>query len=261
MMNASPDPRSDLALRTPDSRAAKVGVVFMTTRWSRVLLAGDETAADAQAALESLCRDYWRPLYHFARRKGHSPEDAQDLTQGFLARLLEKKELANADRQRGRFRTFLSSAFCHYMANEQRQARTLKRGGGFALVPLEDEADVAREARDDLTPEHAYERTWALAMLERVMDRLREEYEQAGRCELFVSLQPHLSGAGARTGYAQLGVSLGLSESAVAVAVHRMRRRYGELLREEIAATVASPAEVEDELRHLLRVVAGTGGA
>jgi RNA polymerase sigma factor (sigma-70 family) len=226
-----------------------------------VVLASGGASPDAHAALESLCRDYWRPLYHFARRKGHSPEDSQDLTQGFMLRLLEKKELASADRERGRFRTFLITAFCHYMANQQRSAGTQKRGGGLVLVPLEDEEAVAQEARDQLTPEHAYERSWAFAMLERVMECLASEYERAGRRMLFDGLQPQISGAGARTGYAQLGVSLGLSESAVAVAVHRMRRRYGELLREEIAATVSSPAEVEDELRHLLRVVAGAGGA
>ncbi len=243
----------------PEARDAG-GAVFRTTRWSRVLLAGQATSADAHAALESLCRDYWRPLYHFARRKGHSPEDAQDLTQGFMLRLLEKQELAKADRERGRFRTFLISAFGHYMANQKRSADTQKRGGGLVLVPIEDEQAVLQEARDHLTPELAYEQTWALAMLERVMERLRAEYEQAARRELFVALQPQLSGAGTRGGYAQLGAALGLSESAVAVAVHRMRRRYGELLREEIAATVSSPAEVEDELRHLLRVVSGDHG-
>lgn len=142
------------------------------------------------------------------------------------------------------------------MANQQRSAGTLKRGGGFVLVSLEDEEAVAQAARDELSPERAYERTWALATLERVMERLRAEYERAGRRSLFDALQPLISGAGARAGYAQLGGTLGLSESAVAVAVHRMRRRYGELVRAEIAATVASPAEVDDELRHLLLVVA-----
>ena len=176
-------------------------------------------------------------------------------------RLIEKQELAGADRERGRFRTFLLSAFCHYIANQKRGAATLKRGGGFVLVSLEDERAVEQEASAQLTPEHAYERSWAVAMLERVMERLRAEYDRAGRRGLFDALQPVISGAGARSGYAQLGATLGLSESAVAVVVHRMRRRFGELVREEIAATVSSPAEVEDELRHLLRVVAGGGSA
>lgn len=233
--------------------------VFLTTRWSLVLLAGDSEAQDAQEALASLCRDYWRPLYHFARRKGHSMEDAQDCTQGFIAGLLAQNGIARANRERGRFRTFLISAFCHFLANRHREQSALKRGGDRLLVSLDEEAEAgfAVQAIDGLTPELEYERSWALALLERVMGRLREEYVQAERLALFEAMQPHLSGAAGRPGYARLGQELGMSEAAITVVMHRMRRRYGELLREEIAATVNAPEEVEDELRHLMNVVSG----
>lgn len=232
---------------------------FLTTRWSRVILAGDSAAEDSREALASLCRDYWRPLYYFARRKGHAPEDAQDYTQGFIMGLLEKNGIALADRKRGRFRTFLISSFCHFLANEYRDQAALKRGGGITLLSLDEEpeAGFAELASDGMTPEMEYERSWALALLERVMARLREEYVKADRIPLFETMQPHLSGAAGRPGYARLGEELGMSESAITVAMHRMRRRYGELLREEIAATVATSEEVEDELRYLMSVVSG----
>ncbi len=223
------------------------------------MLAGDSAAEDSREALASLCGDYWRPLYYFARRKGHSPEDAQDFTQGFIAGLLEQNGIARADRERGRFRTFLLSAFGHFLANEHRDRAALKRGGGQVIVSLDEEAKAgfAVQAGDGVTPEAEYERAWALALLERAMVRLREEYLQAERAALFAALQPHLSGAEGRPGYARLGEELGMSEGAITVAMHRMRRRYGELLREEIGATVATPKEVEDELRHLMNVVSG----
>jgi RNA polymerase sigma factor (sigma-70 family) len=231
----------------------------MTTRWSRVMLAGDSAAEDSREALASLCRDYWRPLYYFARRKGHATEDAQDFTQGFIMGLLEQNGIARADRKRGRFRTFLLSAFCHFLANEHRDQAALKRGGGQVIVSLDEEAEAgfAAQVSDGATPEAEYERTWALALLDRVMGRLRDEYVQAERLALFEKMQPHLSGAAGRPGYARLGEELGMSEGAITVAMHRMRRRFGELLREEIAATVATPEEIEDELRHLLNVVSG----
>lgn len=229
---------------------------FHTTRWSRVIRAGDPTQEAAQEALASLCQDYWRPLYYFALRKGHGPEDAQDLTQGFIARLLERNSLAAADRERGRFRTFLLSAFSHYLSNQVRDASTQKRGGGAVVLSLDREGEENFQplVSNETTPEMQYERNWALALLDRVMARLREEYHGAGREELFGALQPHLSAAN-RPGYAGLGADLGMSESGVAVAVHRMRRRYGELLREEIASTVSDLSEVEDEVRYLIRVI------
>lgn len=233
--------------------------VFVTTRWTRVRQAGEAGGDDAQAALASLCQDYWRPLYHYARRQDHSPEEAQDLTQGFLCSLLERQALSRANRERGRFRSFLLGSFQNFIGNERRRASAQKRGGGL-IVSLEAEAEAgfAPGAGETRTPAEEFERTWALALLDRVMGRLRDECEQVGRGALFEGLYPRLSGAGDDPqSHAQLGASLGLSEKGVSSALHRLRRRYGELLREEIADTVASPEEVEDELRHLLRVLAG----
>lgn len=244
------------AEQTEPDREAAPGV-FATTRWSRVILAGDVAAEESQEALASLCRDYWRPLYHFARRRGYSPEDAQDNTQGFILGLLENNGIALANRERGRFRTFLISAFCNYLANERRDAAAQKRGGRLVIESLDAEETYALQAADPTTPELEYERTWAVALLERVMGHLRDEYAKAGRLPLFEALQPFLTGASTRPGYAQIGLELGMSESTVTVAMHRMRRRYGELLREEVAATVTTAAEVEEELRHLVTVVSG----
>lgn len=228
----------------------------MTTRWSMVLRAGETDEAEARRALEGLCRDYWRPLYHFARRKGCTPEDAQDLTQGFLMRMLEKNALGAADRALGRFRTFLMTAFSRHMMNEHRDQTRQKRGGGLAAAGMDEvESEYAAQAQDWLTPERQYERSWALAMLERVLQRLREEYVKAERLPLFEAIQPHLAGGPGRPGYAGMAAALGMSETALSVSVHRMRRRYGLLLREEIAATVDTPEEVEDELRHLISVL------
>ena len=222
-----------------------------------MLLAGDATAPDAHEALASLCRDYWRPLYHFARRRGHSPEDAQDLTQGFILSLLESNALATADRNRGKFRTFLLAAFCNNLSKAHRARTAQRRGGEIAFVDLHDpeaEAAFAAHLRDPVTPEVEFDRNWALATLEGVMLRLRSEYDAAGRRSLFEAIQPHLSGAAGRPGYAQIGTALGLSENAVTVAMHRMRKRYGQLLRETIASTVAD-GDADSELRHLIAIL------
>jgi RNA polymerase sigma-70 factor (ECF subfamily) len=202
-------------------------------------------------------------LYYFARRKGHRPEDAQDFTQGFIAGLLEKGGIARANPERGRFRTFLLSAFCHYLSNQHREQMAQKRGGLRTILSLDEEPEAGflGQAVDNMTPELLYERSWALALLEKVMGQLRAEYTKAGRAPLFEAIQPHLAGAAGRPGYAQLGASLGMGESAITVAVHRMRRRYGELLREEIATTVVTPEEVDDELRHLMRMVSVSPGS
>lgn len=237
---------------------------FPATRWTVVLLAGAGSTPDAQQALASLCRDYWRPLYHFARRRGQSPEDAQDLTQGFLLSLLESNGFATADQNRGRFRTFLLSAFCHFLAKEHRARTALRRGGDVAFVDFHDpeaESAFAAHAQDRVTPELEFDRNWALATLESVMVRLRGEYDAAGRSALFQAIQPHLSGGSGRPGYAQIGSALGMSESAVTVAMHRMRKRYGELLRETIASTVAEGSDVETELRHLISIISHDGAA
>lgn len=241
-----------------ESAAGGADAPFVTTRWSRVLRAGENDGAEAHEALSGLCRDYWRPLFHFVRRKGYPPAEAQDLTQGFICSLLESNSIARADREKGRFRTFLLGAFCNFLAKEHRSRHAQKRGGGETVFSLDGdpEATFAAQAAHHLTPELQFERSWALALLERIMGKLRDEYVRAGREQVFETLRPHLSGAGGRPGYAGIGAEIGLSEGAVATALHRMRRRYGELLREEIASTVDDPAEVDDELRHLLRVVA-----
>lgn len=231
--------------------------LFLTTLWSVVLRVGSPSESESAAALENLCHQYWQPLYVFARRRGYGQHDAQDVTQGFLAELLARNSLLRAEPARGRFRTFLLSAFCNYLANQRRGQNAGKRGGGQFLESLDDEAaeELVGQLSDGLTPELHYERSWALALLERVLERLREEYAAAGRQALFAALQPHLTGAAGPPGYAALGRQLDLSEGTVSVAMHRMRRRYGEFLREEIAATVASAEEAEAELRHLLQIV------
>lgn len=236
-----------------------VQVAFVTTRWSRVIKAADASLDESKEALASLCRDYWRPLFYFARRTGASPEEAQDLTQGFLCELLEYNAFARADQERGRFRSFLMAGFQKFMANARRSQSALKRGGGQIVVSLEAAAAAGHlpEARNDETPERHFERNWAFALLDRVMVRLRDEYQRADRLPVFHALQPHITGGENRPGYARLGREAGLSEGAVATALHRMRRRYGELLREEVAETVAGAEEIEDELRYLLRVIAG----
>lgn len=231
--------------------------LFVTTHWSVVLRAASESVPESAAALERLCRQYWQPLYVFARRKGYSEHDAQDLTQGFLADLLARNSLARAEPERGRFRSYLLAGFCHFLANQRREQITQKRGGGQTLASLDDEAsdEAVRRLSDGLTPEFHYERSWAFSLLERVLARLRDEYAQAGRLQVFEVLQPCLTGSSGRLGNAELGRQIGMSVGTVAVALHRMRRCYGEYLRAEIAATVSSPDEVEAELRHLLQIV------
>lgn len=221
-----------------------------------VLRAGVEECEDA---LSKLCRSYWYPLYAYLRRCGHAVMDAQDLTQGFFEHLLSKQLLARADPQRGRFRSYLLGAIKNYLSHEYRHQNALKRGGGTSFVSI-DEIEAERrfslEPWDPLTPEIQFERSWAFALLEQVGERLGEDYTRAGREELFRKLLPCLAGKFDRGGYRDLGRELGISEGAVAVAVHRMRRRYGELLREEIAQTVETPEETEAELAHLMKVVA-----
>ena len=228
------------------------------------MLAGDGSSPVAQQALASLCRDYWRPLYHFARRRGQQPEDAQDLTQGFILSLLQSNAFATADQNRGKFRTFLLGAFCNYLAKDHRARTALRRGGAVAFVTFEDpdaETAFALHAHERVTPELEFDRNWALMTLESVMVRLRAEYEAASRLSLFEAIQPHLSGGSGRPGYAQIGSALGLSEGAVTVAMHRMRKRYGELLREAIASTVTEGGDVADELRHLISIISNDNAA
>ena len=230
---------------------------FTTTHWSAVRIAGSDSAPGAKEALENLCRAYWYPLYAYVRRKGYSEEDAKDLTQQFFARLLQGDRLALADPTRGRFRTFLLTALNHFLINEWVKTGRDKRGGAFEFVPLHtDEADnlYTAEPADTRTPETVYEQRWAAAVMKQAFDKLAAEYG-GDRARLFEALKPFIWGDKAGASYAEIGIALGLNEGAVRVAVHRLRRSYRDLLRQEIAQTVTSPEEVDDELRYLIEIV------
>ena len=232
--------------------------VFVTTHWSVVVTAGGSDTTGARDALAKLCQTYWYPLYAYVRRRNFSPPDAEDLTQEFFARFLEHRWVGAADREKGRFRTFLLSAMNHFLANEWDKARAQKRGGGVPLLPLQfDTAETryGREPADNVTPEQHFERRWAMTLLEEVVNRLRAEYERDGKADLFAALNPCLVGDRTSQPYEELAKKLGVSEGAVKSAVHRLRQRYRQLLRDEIAHTVAGPAEVDEELRHLITVL------
>jgi RNA polymerase sigma factor (sigma-70 family) len=227
---------------------------FDTTHWSVVLTAGHRSSPDSRKALSTLCQAYWYPLYAYARRRGRNVEEAQDLTQEFFARLLEKDYLAVAQPGRGRFRSFLLTAFKHFLANEWDKARAQKRGGGCAPISLDfatGESRYLREPADELTPERIYERQWALTLLEQVLARLRDEFVRAGKADLFEQLKVFITPRTTADCYAEAAGELSISQEAVRVAVHRLRRRYRQLLRAEISQTVAEPSDVEDEIRSL----------
>lgn len=210
--------------------------------------------AQGREDLEALCEAYWYPLYAYARRRGHSPHQAQDLTQDFFAYVLEKDLLARADPHRGRFRSFLMGVYTHYLANRHDYEHALKRGGGRAALSIDGTTAEGRYDRDlvlELTPERIFDRSWALTLLGRVMDGLRREYEDAGREAVFETLSLNLTEGPQAESYAVIAERLGVTEGAARVAVHRLRRRYAHLLRSEIAATLDDPGEVEDEIRAL----------
>jgi RNA polymerase sigma-70 factor (ECF subfamily) len=237
---------------------ASTQACFQETHWSVVLAAGQAGSPQADAALETLCRSYWPPLYAFIRRRGHSPEEAQDFTQEFFARLLKRNDLATTSPEKGRFRSFLLAMLKHFLVNEWHRERCQKRGGGQVPMPLEAEGVEARyqiELVETTTPERVFERHWALTVLDQTMNRLREEYASIGKRDLFDLLKETLSGEKRTTPRAELAARCGISVGAVDVAVHRLRRRYGELLREAIAQTVSQPSEVEEEIRHLMAVL------
>jgi RNA polymerase sigma-70 factor (ECF subfamily) len=247
-----------MASESPNEPIVLPPEYFATTHWTVVLAAQRSNSTRAHAALSSLCQAYWYPLYAFVRRRGFDADEAQDLTQEFFARLLEKNYLQTADRQRGRFRTFLLAALSHFLDNHWDRKHRVKRGGRLVFVSFEElqaEQRYALEPSSDLTPEKLFDRRWALTVLEGVHQRLRKEYVVAGKAQEFQALQVCLSGEKGRASYAELGEPLGMSEGAVKVAVHRLRRRFGELLRAEIAQTVARPEEVDEEIRHLFAVV------
>jgi RNA polymerase sigma-70 factor (ECF subfamily) len=227
--------------------------MFATTRWSLVVAAQHRSQPEAGQALAELCRLYWYPLYGYIRSRGHGHDEAQDLTQEFFARLLEKDGLAAVDQNKGRFRSFLLAACQHFLANQHDHDRAQKRGGGRQSVSIDfRDADgrYGHEPAHGETPERLFERRWALALLERVLARLRGEYEAAGRGRLFHCLKARLTGDRA-VPHAQAAAELGVTEGAIKVAVHRLRQRYRELLRDEIGQTVDDPGQVEEEIRAL----------
>jgi RNA polymerase sigma-70 factor (ECF subfamily) len=229
---------------------------FAATRWTIVLAAaGPKTGTARQRALEELAQTYWFPLYAYIRRQGRSAAEAEDLTQEFFSRLLEKEWLTAVDRDKGKFRSFLLASVKHFLANEWDKARAQKRGGGrrpVALDGLDAEARYAIEPADELTPERLFERRWAMAVLGQVLARLQQEYVDRGHGDLFEALNGGLTGAGAVTSHAETARRLGMTEGAVKMATSRLRRRYRRLLREEIAETVASPDLVDEEIRFLM---------
>jgi len=232
--------------------------LFPTTHWSVVLAGADSGNPESRQALEVLCRQYWYPVYAHARFLGHDPDRAQDLTQGFFTYLLEKHALKVADPQLGRFRAFLKGTFAHFVANEQRMARVQKRGGGKPDLKFDLDTAESRyslEPVETCTPEQSFERTWARTLLGRSLDRLAAEMEAEGAAARFKRLEPFLTGKPEGPSYREIGRELGISEGAVKGAVHRMRRRFGRVLRDEVAQTVRDPEHVDDELRHLFAVL------
>jgi RNA polymerase sigma-70 factor (ECF subfamily) len=231
---------------------------FPNTRWTLVVAAGDAQRKEARSALVSLCESYWYPLYDYLRRRGYPADEAQDLTQEFFIRVLEGRYLDRADPEKGRFRSFLLTSLKFFVADEEDRRRAHKRGGGM-VVPLEfssGEERYQREPAHDETPERIFERRWALSVLDRVMERLRNEFLLHGRPEHFERLKVFLLGQ-SDAPYAALACEMNTSEGALKVAIHRLRKRYRELFRQEIADTVANPAEVESELRFLAAVLTG----
>ena len=232
---------------------------FATTHWSMILLAGEAGTPEGRAALEELCRIYWSPLYWFARRRGLTAADAEDLTQGFFADLLARGAVAQADAARGRFRTFLLSSFEHYRLNERARAHTAKRGGGQPVISFEAMQAAEERFHDEPTttesPEKVYDRKWAMSLLEGTVAAVRHEYAAIGKAAWFDELKIALWGGRGEIDYADVARRLGLTEGAVRVAVHRLRQRFAERFSAEVAKTVLDPAETDDEIRYLLAVV------
>lgn len=221
--------------------------------------AGGNPGPDATRALDRLCQCYWYPLYAYVRRKGYPPADAEDLTQEFFARLLHKNYLSTVDQRKGRFRSFLLASLEHFLAKEWNRAHRIKRGGRFTFVSLDDQTAEERyllEPRHEVSPEALYDRNWALAVLERALERLGSEYAAAGKADLFAHLKCFLSGDREEQDYAGAAAHLQMSQGAARVAVHRLRSRYGELLRAEVAETVLRPEDIDEELQQLLCALA-----
>jgi DNA-directed RNA polymerase specialized sigma24 family protein len=235
---------------------------WATTSWTQVLAARDAPSLESRQALEALCQAYWYPIYVFVRGQGFDPEAARDLTQAYFALLIEKGYLEDFDPSLGRFRVFLRASIKHFLSKEREKGRAWKRGGHTQIVSLDVEEVEGRyrmEPVDRLTPEEIYERRWALTLLERVLGELRQEFEGEGREPEFERLKGFLTGEEPRVPYREVAAALSTSEAAVKTSVHRLRQRFGHLLRQQIAETVAGPEDVDDEVRHLLGVIAPWG--
>lgn len=232
---------------------------FGTTQWTDLMTARQGGSPEAKAALERLCQTYWYPLYAYVRRSGYSAQDAEDLTQAFFLQIIEKNYLGSVDRRKGKFRSFLLAALNHFLANERDWQQAAKRGGGKVLISLDDDQSkedrYLREPASDLTPEKIYESQWAATVLEQGRARLREEYSAEGKGPIFDRLEIYLAQQPDSGDYEAVATELGMKSGTVAVTVHRLRQRYGEQIRAEIARTVARPEEIEDEMRHLREVV------
>jgi DNA-directed RNA polymerase specialized sigma24 family protein len=240
--------------------SAKVSGLFATTQWSVVLAAGDSTSPEGTEALGRLCRTYWYPLYAYVRRQGRSPEDAQDLTQDFFAHLLARGFPCAAAPQRGKFRSFLLTSLRHFLVDRHRHAGAIKRGGGHRIISLDAaqaEERLRLEPQHDLTPERLYERAWAMTLLDRARLRLAEEYSAAGKADLYERLKGFPLTEKSDSSFQQAATELGMTVSALKSVVHRLRGRYRQLVREEVAHTVADPAELNEEARHLIAVISG----
>jgi RNA polymerase sigma-70 factor (ECF subfamily) len=243
----------------PEHPLAAHGPSFGSTHWSLILAARDRGAPEAESALAALCGAYWYPLYAFIRRRGHDPERAADLTQGFFARFLEKDDLRSVDPSKGRFRAFLLAACKHFLANAHDQEVALKRGGGRYPVSIDRrdaEGRYLAEPAHDATPERLFERRWALTLLDRALDQVGREFHGGGKGALYDRLKVSLTGAAGATPYSRLGAELGMSEDAVKKAAQRLRQRYRAVLRELIAETVDEPGQVDDEIRALFAILA-----
>jgi len=241
-------------MRDSETDQSLLSIAFQNTRWSQVLHAGNPQSPESHEALEKLCQAYWPPLYCYLRRSGHKPHEAEDLTQAFFADILARRTLAKAAPERGRFRSFLITALKHFVINEWRHQHTQKRGGEFKLVSIDEqnsEGQYLAEPADKLTPELLFDKRWALTVLDQVMARLRQEYIESGKRELFEDLSSFLLEKHGLP-HAGIGAKYGLTQSAVGVAIFRLRRRYAALLREQITHTIDNPADLDDEIRHLI---------
>jgi len=248
-----------MSRKTPVGPGATSDSRFSTTHWSVILAAGDVASANSREALERLCRTYWYPLYSYLRRRGCDVHQAEDWTQGFFAALLQGHALERANPARGKFRSFLLTCLNHFLADQRDHAQARKRGGGKEIVPLDVEDAETRyrlEPAHDLTPEKLFEKSWALTVLNNAMTHLKAEFRAAGKADLFESLKPYLPAGRGPASYRDVGNRLDMTERAVKVAVHRLRARYRQLVREEVARTVSSPEQVDEEIQELFAALA-----